>query len=186
MSLVLALVGTDHHPFNRMIDWLDEAAVRHPDVRFVVQHGESRVPTVACGHDYLPYNEIMRLVEEAAVVVCHGGPGTIMDARGAGHVPICVPRDPDLGEHVDGHQQRFAALMHDVGSVTTCTTDLTFQVALAERLVLGHERGRQPVGDTTLLARQRMTVELDQLVGATEERRARKGFLRRLRKGKDQ
>jgi UDP-N-acetylglucosamine transferase subunit ALG13 len=180
MSMVLALVGTDHHPFDRMIDWLDEAAVRNPDVRFVVQYGASRVPTVALGHDYLPYDQLVRLVDEADVVVCHGGPGTIMDARAAGHLPICVPRDPALGEHVDGHQQRFAAMMDEVGSVSTCTTVVAFQVALAERLLVDRSRRHQGVGDSTLLARQRMTVALDKLVGATETRRSRKGFLRRL------
>lgn len=180
MSMVLALVGTDHHPFNRLIDWLDEAAVRNPDVQFVVQHGASRAPTVARGNDFLAYDDLVRLAEEADVVVCHGGPGTIMDARGAGHVPICVPRDPELGEHVDGHQQRFAALMDEVGSVTACSTDIAFQVALAERLLIDRTRRPRAIGDTTLLARQRMTVALDELVERSETRRSQKGFVRRV------
>ncbi|UMG91339.1 glycosyltransferase [Nocardioides sp. TF02-7] len=173
---MLALVGTDHHPFNRLIDWLDEAAVRNPAVRFVVQHGASRAPLVAHGRDFLPYEEVVRLVDEADVVVCHGGPGTIMDARGAGHVPICVPRDPGLGEHVDGHQQRFAAVMNDEGMVVTCTSSASFQVALAERLELGKATERRDVDDATVAARHRVTIALDELVEQTERNRSRKRF----------
>lgn len=174
MPSVLALVGTDHHQFDRLINWMDEAAVRNPEVTFIVQHGNSAAPLVARGHDFLPYDEILRLVEEVDAVVCHGGPGTIMDARGAGHVPICVPRNPELGEHVDGHQQRFARVMNEEGMVTTCWTDTEFQVALAERLMLGRVRGQRPDGDTTLMARQRITGSLDQLVAESTARRERR------------
>ena len=116
-ALVLALTGTDHHPFDRMVEWVDAAAVRHPDVRFVIQHGLTRPPSVAEGHEFLAHDRLVALLGEASVVVCHGGPGTIMDAREAGHVPLCVPRDPQLGEHVDGHQQRFAAVVGEAGVV---------------------------------------------------------------------
>ena len=100
-----------------MVEWVDAAAVRHPDVRFVIQHGLTRPPSIAEGHDFLAHDRLVTLLGEASVVVCHGGPGTIMDAREAGHVPLCVPRDPQLGEHVDGHQQRFAAVVGEAGVV---------------------------------------------------------------------
>ena len=118
-SLVIALTGTDHHPFERMVQWVDAAASRRGDVRFVVQHGAARPPLVAEGHGFLSHDRLVALLREAAAVVCHGGPGLITEAREAGHVPLCVPRDPLLGEHVDGHQQRFAALAGSAGVVRT-------------------------------------------------------------------
>lgn len=105
--LLFASVGTDHHPFHRLIDYLDEVARAHPSVRVVVQYGHSCTPAIAEGHEWLTHERLEELMNQADVVVCHGGPGTVMDARRAGHQPICVPRDPSLGEHVDGHQQRF-------------------------------------------------------------------------------
>jgi UDP-N-acetylglucosamine transferase subunit ALG13 len=57
--------------------------------------------------DVLPRDELSHLMGAARVVVCHGGPGTILEARAAGRVPIVVPRDPTFGEHVDDHQIRF-------------------------------------------------------------------------------
>jgi UDP-N-acetylglucosamine transferase subunit ALG13 len=106
--LVLVIVGTDHHPFDRIVGWADAWAGAHPDIRVLVQYGTSRPPSVAEGRDLLPVDELTASMVEASAIVCHGGPGTIMGARESGHVPIVVPRRSDLGEHVDDHQVRFA------------------------------------------------------------------------------
>lgn len=43
----------------------------------------------------------------ADIVVCHGGPATIMLSKFYGILPIVVPRNHDYGEHVDNHQVIF-------------------------------------------------------------------------------
>jgi len=134
--LVLVVVGTDHHPFDRVVDWADDWAATHPDARVLVQYGTSRPPTTAEGHDLLPVDELTTLMSEATVVVCHGGPGTIMGAREAGHVPIVVPRRSDLGEHVDDHQVRFATRMAAAGQVHLATDQPTVS-GLLERAEAG-------------------------------------------------
>jgi len=107
--LVVVSVGTDHHPFDRLMRWVDHYLERRPVVRFVVQYGTSRIPAGAFeSHDLVPHQELRQLFARSTAVVCHGGPSTVMDARTAGRLPIVVPRRPDLGEHVDGHQLRFA------------------------------------------------------------------------------
>lgn len=128
---VIAMVGTDHHPFDRFVAWLDAAALRHPGRRILVQHGATRAPQVADGADFLPMARLQDLMAQAHVVVCHGGPGSIMDARAAGHVPICVPRNPDLGEHVDGHQMRFAEVVNASGVVRLPADESDFRTMLA-------------------------------------------------------
>lgn len=162
--VVLALAGTDHHPFDRMVSWVDAAATRRPDVRFVVQHGASEPPRVAEGHAFLSHDHLVALVEEASAVVCHGGPGTIMDARQAGHVPLCMPRDPRLGEHVDDHQQRFAAVVGEVGLVRRVTTLDELFVDLDGRLALDRsERTDDTFAEARRLALQMAAQELDHL-----------------------
>lgn len=172
--LVLALAGTDHHPFERMVRWIDAAAVRHRNVRFVVQHGATRPPTVAEGHDYLPRVHLEDLLAQALVVVCHGGPGLITEAREAGHVPLCMPRDPRLGEHVDGHQQRFATMVGDAGVVRTVTSLATFDDELDRALLVTPGSGSIP---TTSLARDaaraRVAADLDRLMTSVRPRRLR-------------
>jgi hypothetical protein len=47
--LVLISVGTDHHPFDRLVTWADGWLATRPEgsVRCVVQSGTSRAPLVA-------------------------------------------------------------------------------------------------------------------------------------------
>ena len=133
--LVLVLVGTDHHPFGRMVRWMDAwAASRIGTVRVLVQHGAGPAPVVAEGRAMLPHDDLVRLVGEADVVVTHGGPATICEVRAAGFRPLVVPRDPDLGEHVDGHQQRFARRVHLEGLVELCEDECTLVAALDRAL----------------------------------------------------
>ena len=89
-------------------------APRGPLVRPVGHLGQPRRGPVA---DYIRYDEMCDYMSRAVAVVCHGGPATIMDARKLGRVPIVVPRNADLGEHVDNHQQRFAKRMAELGEI---------------------------------------------------------------------
>lgn len=105
---LLVMVGTDVHPFDRLIDWVDNwLQSRENAVDCLVQYGSSRSPKVARGRNFLPGAELKQAVAGATVVVCHGGPATIAEVRASGRLPLVVPRSPDLGEHVDDHQQRF-------------------------------------------------------------------------------
>jgi UDP-N-acetylglucosamine transferase subunit ALG13 len=112
---VLVVVGTDVHPFDRLIGWVDEWAARHPAVEVFQQTGTSTVPRHTRSAELLPLDELSTLMRGASVVITHGGPATIADARRAGRLPIVVPRDPDLGEHVDGHQLRYATHLESIG-----------------------------------------------------------------------
>ncbi len=118
-QLVLVMVGTDHHPFDRMVEWIDEwlGGRPTPNVRVVVQHGSTTGPRKAEGRDFVPRQELDALIAEASVVVCHGGPSTIVETRRRGLVPIVLARSARLGEHVDDHQQRFARAMSERGLI---------------------------------------------------------------------
>jgi len=137
--LVICLVGTDHHPFDRLIGWCDDWAAAHPEVEVVVQHGWTKAPTVAAGREFLGKDELDELLRRAHAAITHGGPGLISDVRNAGLLPIVVPRDADRGEHVDGHQQRFVARMDRSGLVEQVAEPGSFGAAIDARL--GSDRG---------------------------------------------
>ena len=109
---IVVSLGTDHHRFDRLVDWLDEwlQATPHPPT-CLVQHGASRVPSFAQGVPRMPREELLELYRHARVVVVQGGPGSILDAREVGKLPIAVPRRPELHEVVDGHQIEFTRTM---------------------------------------------------------------------------
>lgn len=174
--LVVALAGTDHHPFTRMVEWVDAAAERRTDVRFFVQHGATtRAPRVAEGADFLTHDRLVELLAEASAVICHGGPGTIMDAREAGHVPLCLPRDPERGEHVDGHQQRFATMVGGAGVVRHVTSLDSFHDELDRALAMTPAPGAVAMATMARdTARARLAAELDGLMAPRRPRLARR------------
>lgn len=128
---LLVLVGTDHHPFGRALAWADSHQRAFPEDDVLVQHGLSDPPRYARGIAFLTPAEMRQQVTAADVVITHGGPGTISDARSGGHRPIVFPRDPVAGEHVDDHQQRFAPWCAERGLVLLARTpeELTAVVA---------------------------------------------------------
>ena len=118
---IVVSVGTDHHAFDRLVGWIDDYVRTRRGLRVLVQHGYSAQPREASGTPFLPGEDLGRLMESAQVVVTHGGPGTIVQARRAGHLPVVVPRDPEFGEHVDDHQLLFVSRLEEAGRVRSCT-----------------------------------------------------------------
>lgn len=114
--MIFVTVGTDHHPFDRLIGWV-ERWERPSGVDVFVQHGACRVPTGVAAEPFLTVGEMRERFRAADAVVCAAGPGTVMTARREGCIPIVVPRLRRLGEVVDDHQQAFAELLAFQGLV---------------------------------------------------------------------
>ena len=108
-------VGTDHHPFDRLVGWIDRWASTEGarGVRCLVQSGTSLPPRNVEWSRFLTQEETRAALRAATAVVSHAGPGTVMSCRALGVLPIVVPRTVALGEHVDDHQVSFARKMAD-------------------------------------------------------------------------
>jgi UDP-N-acetylglucosamine transferase subunit ALG13 len=125
LATVLVVVGTDVHGFDRLMGWLRQW---HTDrggaaaVRLILQYGHSSAPELPGAVPFLGHEELQRAMAESTLVVTHGGPATITEARRNGHLPIVVPRDPAHREHVDNHQQLFARRLGAAGMVRLCET----------------------------------------------------------------
>lgn len=119
---IFVTVGTDHHPFTRLIDWVDEWAAGRDDVELIVQHGTAHPSRNGTNHELLGGEEIAAQYAAADLVISQVGPGTIADANRAGHRPIVVPRDPALGEVVDDHQVAFGDFMAARGRCVSVRT----------------------------------------------------------------
>jgi UDP-N-acetylglucosamine transferase subunit ALG13 len=119
LPLVFVSVGTDYHPFDRLSRWIDAWLERggSGSARCFVQTGTSAVPRLAEHRQYLGHAEMEAMMRQAAVVVCHGGPGTIMLASTLGKRPIVVPRRKRYGEHVDDHQCSFTERIAAEGAI---------------------------------------------------------------------
>lgn len=165
---VFVTVGTDHHRFDRLVD-ICEAWAADREVALFVQTGTSRAVAPDAGAPYLPFPTMAEAMTGAAAVVCHGGPATIMLARQCGRTPIVVPRDPERGEHVDGHQQKFSRWMADKGQIVLAAGEAELVTRLDE--AMAHpERYRVAVSEETNSAVAEFTRLVDDLL---ERRRGR-------------
>ncbi|QPT53028.1 hypothetical protein [Rothia kristinae] len=120
-DLVVSL-GTDHHPFDRLLDWCEDYALARPGTRCHIQHGFTKAPQRCTGVERMPREQLLETYRGAAAVLVQGGPGSILDAREAGIVPVAVPRRQDLGEVVDDHQIQFTRIMAEQGEAVMATS----------------------------------------------------------------
>jgi hypothetical protein len=58
-----------------------------------------------------------------------------MESRAAGFLPLVVARDPERGEHVDGHQQDFTTHQEGLGRVRLLRTEDELHAALDTALL---------------------------------------------------
>ena len=99
-------VGSDHHRFDRLMDWLTDWD-RPDHVHLKVQHGTSHTVPGASNVAFLPHSELMAWMSESDAVVLQGGPGGIIEALRLGHRPLVIPRLSEFSEVVDDHQVAF-------------------------------------------------------------------------------
>lgn len=135
-TLLLATVGSDHHPFDRLIRWLDSWLDTVSDVRAVIQYGTAKPPSQGEGMPFVPHAELQRLMSEASIIVAQGGPYSVLESVEHGRIPIVVPRRRALGEVVDDHQHAFCSLMADRGEAVVATTEAELHEALDRALTL--------------------------------------------------
>ena len=129
---VFVSVGTDHHPFERLVGWAERWAAAHPEDTVVVQHGTTRPPAGVEHAELYRRDEMRAQLESADAVVISCGPGGVMDVRSTGRRPVVVARRADLGEHVDDHQQAFARHLARTGLAVCVESEQEFAEVLED------------------------------------------------------
>lgn len=108
--MIFVTVGTHEQPFNRLIKAVDELkrdGVITEDV--IIQTGFSTYEPKYCQWSKLiPYQQMIKNVEDARIVITHGGPASFIMPLQIGKTPIVVPRQKKYDEHVNDHQVEFA------------------------------------------------------------------------------
>jgi UDP-N-acetylglucosamine transferase subunit ALG13 len=113
--VIFVTVGTHDQRFERLLDGL--APLAELD-ELVVQHGHAPAPAAASvAIPFLGPTEIETYMRQARIVISHGGVGSILLARRAGHVPVVVPRRHAHGEHVDDHQLEVVRCLERRGEI---------------------------------------------------------------------
>ena len=136
---VFVTVGMDHHPFNRLMRWVDEwLSERTAPPVLHCQVGTAVPPRrAAFVYGALGVEDVERHIRDADVVICHAGPGTLTAAWRFGNRPIVVPRLARYGECVDDHQVLFAQRLRANGKIVLAESRIELAECLEEAFVLG-------------------------------------------------
>ncbi len=108
--MIFVTVGTHEQPFNRLIKKIDE--LKRDNIikeEVIMQTGFSTYEPKYCQWSkLLPYHQMVRNVEDARIVITHGGPASFIMPLQIGKTPIVVPRKKEFDEHINDHQVEFA------------------------------------------------------------------------------
>lgn len=111
--MIKVALGTEKFSFHRVLEWIDRAIddglisseeeiiVQSGSTKYTSKHGNmTLIPTI-------PYGEQMENFKKAQMCIIHAGIGNFLDFADLHKMPIIIPRDPKLGEHLDNHQMDF-------------------------------------------------------------------------------
>lgn len=125
--MIFLTVGTHEQPFNRLIKEVDELVkdgIIHE--RVFMQIGYSTyVPEYCEFSKFLSYKSMNKFMNQASVVICHGGPATFMKSLSLQKRTIVVPRLKKFDEHVNNHQLAFTKRVIKEGYPLELVTNIT-------------------------------------------------------------
>ena len=108
--MIFVTVGTHEQPFNRLLKVIDNMIEnKQINEEVIVQKGYSDYELRNCkSYKLIDYNEMQQYINDARIVVTHGGPASFIAPISIGKIPIVVPRQKKYNEHVNDHQLEFA------------------------------------------------------------------------------
>ena len=117
--MILVLLGTQNNSFHRLLEEvqknIDNGNIQE---EVIVQKGytkfESNEMTM---YNKLPSDEIEKLIDNANLVITHGGVGSIINSIQKGKKVIAIPRLKKYNEHVNDHQLDIVKSFNELGYI---------------------------------------------------------------------
>ena len=107
--MIFVTVGTHEQGFERLVKEIDDLkgnGIIKEDV--IIQKGYTEYEPKNCiSYKLIGYEDMQKNMNEARIIITHGGPASFIAPLTIGKVPIVVPRQKDFNEHVNNHQLEF-------------------------------------------------------------------------------
>lgn len=135
--MIFVTVGTHEQAFDCLIKYIDDLKIKGViKEEVIIQTGYSNYEPRHCKWQKLfPYQEMIKLVEEARIIITHGGPSSFIMPLQIGKTPIVVPRRLEFNEHVNNHQVSFSKAVADrMGTIIVAK-----QVEELEKIILEYD-----------------------------------------------
>lgn len=111
--MIFVSLGTQDKPFVRLLDYLEHSNIKD---KIIVQAGftdyESKKFEI---HKYLDKDDFDKYIDEADLVICHGGVGTIVSCLNKNKKVLAVPRLSKYKEHQNDHQLQIVNAYYQKG-----------------------------------------------------------------------
>lgn len=104
--MILVLLGTQDKPFERIL----KAVAKQIDKGNIKEKVVAQIGCTSFEHkkiktfDFMPKEELHKLMDKARLIITHGGVGTITECISKGKKVIVVPRLKKYAEHTNDHQ----------------------------------------------------------------------------------
>lgn len=108
--MIFVTVGTHEQPFDRLIKCIDQMVTDGKiKEKVIIQKGYTDYEPQNCeSHKLIGYDDMKKYIEDARIIVTHGGPASFVAPLSIGKIPVVVPRQYKYNEHVNDHQLEFA------------------------------------------------------------------------------
>ena len=111
--MIFVTVGTHEQAFNRLlkkVNMLIEKGIIQEKV--IMQTGFSDYKPKECTvYPFLSFEKMNKYINDARIVITHGGPASFLEVLQAGKTPIVVPRQEKYSEHINNHQVDFVKIV---------------------------------------------------------------------------
>jgi len=117
--MIFVSVGTEKFQFNRLLACIDKAIENKEidDTVFAQIGCSDYCPKNYQYKDYISYEEMVKNIKLADVVIIHAGIGSVLLSLELDKIPILFPRVHKNNEHLDEHQLEFAKKIQTVNKV---------------------------------------------------------------------
>ena len=107
--MIFVTVGTHEQQFNRLIKAVDDLVADGTiKEEVIIQKGYSDYKPKHCKtYKLIGYKDMQKYLDEARIIITHGGPASFMAALERNKTPIVMPRLKKYDEHVNDHQDYF-------------------------------------------------------------------------------
>lgn len=104
--MILVLLGTQNNSFERLLNKINECIEKNIITdHVIVQAGHTKFTSNKMEiFDFIPLAKMNTLLNEADLIITHGGVGSITSALKLGKKVIAVSRSKEFNEHVNNHQ----------------------------------------------------------------------------------
>lgn len=120
--MIFITLGSQKFQFNRLLEKLDEmvgSGVISDEIFAQIGYSDYK-PLKYEYTNFLDRDEFIKRMNQANIVITHGGTGAIVSAVKKGKKTIAVPRLAKYGEHVDDHQLQIIKQFDDLGLICAC------------------------------------------------------------------